>query len=230
MKLFKSNTNEPFQNTILGIIVLGIFGSALWEKIISPLSTTLFFKISELISNFIVNWNNSLYSQIANAYHDSSYVLISLILYMFSLFFVARILIIMAPNSFLQFLRLSNENKKDCFETEACKDSSVIKERINKKKSFYFFHSILYLLSIIAIIFIYAYMLGRISYIKFTQATVLSNIEIVSPYIEDKEYKQLKSNFYSMTCEDDFLILINGLSEISIEHNIELKEIQHPFT
>lgn len=51
----------------------------------------------------------------------------------------------------------------------------------------------------------------------------LRNIEIVSPYVTDQEYKQLKSDFYSIDTITDYHDLSDQLDKIAESNNIKLK-------
>lgn len=51
-----------------------------------------------------------------------------------------------------------------------------------------------------------------------------TNIEIVAPYISDQEYKQLKSDFFTIKNKSDYDNLQNTLNMISDEHSLDLKE------
>lgn len=70
---------------------------------------------------------------------------------------------------------------------------------------------------------IYIIFTFTVTYIDSTVSRLTRNIEIVSPYISDQEYKNLKSAFYSMDSREDYTNLVNALEEISSEHGIELK-------
>lgn len=61
-------------------------------------------------------------------------------------------------------------------------------------------------------------------YISETVTKTLSNIEIISPAIEEKEYRMLKSEFHSMTGEKDFLELQKKITEIAEKNNFRLKK------
>ena len=51
-----------------------------------------------------------------------------------------------------------------------------------------------------------------------------TNIEIVSPYISDQEYKQLKSDFFLIKTKDDYDNLQKELEIISENNQVDLKE------
>lgn len=48
----------------------------------------------------------------------------------------------------------------------------------------------------------------------------LNNIEIISPYISDMEYKTLRSDFYQMNSKDDYLQIISVIENIATENDL----------
>lgn len=58
--------------------------------------------------------------------------------------------------------------------------------------------------------------------ISNTAHYTLQNIEIVSPYISEQDYKLLKSDFYSMQNMDDFNSLNQKLNSIADEYSLHL--------
>lgn len=55
-----------------------------------------------------------------------------------------------------------------------------------------------------------------------TASRIEHNIEIVSPYITDQEYKVLKSNSYSMKTMDDYNLLNEALEDVAEQHHLQL--------
>lgn len=72
------------------------------------------------------------------------------------------------------------------------------------------------------ILFLY-FVLATSAYVNSSITKLTNNIEIVSPYITDFEYKHLKSSFHSMKNRNDYDLLNDSLREISIQHGIHLK-------
>lgn len=70
--------------------------------------------------------------------------------------------------------------------------------------------------------FSFAY--GRQAFINNKITKVTNNIEIISPYINDTDYKILKSEFYSINSADDYKKLTNKISDFADSHSIVLKE------
>lgn len=61
------------------------------------------------------------------------------------------------------------------------------------------------------------------SYVNAEITRLTNNIEIVSPYITDLEYKQLKSSYHSMNSRTNYDSLNASLQEIAIQYGIQLK-------
>ena len=85
-----------------------------------------------------------------------------------------------------------------------------------KRRKFMIVNSVL--LYIIFILFILS-----TNFINNTITRTTNNIEIVSPYISDYDYKMLKSKFYSMNSRTDFDYLYSLLEQYSQNANVELK-------
>lgn len=54
--------------------------------------------------------------------------------------------------------------------------------------------------------------------------TTLREIEIISPYISENEYRQLKSDFYSIENKNDYDSLLREIQRIADENLINLKK------
>lgn len=65
---------------------------------------------------------------------------------------------------------------------------------------------------------------SRNLYINSKITSITNNIEIVSPYISDIEYKRLKSQFHTMENSDDYDSLNFLLSEIAQKNSVKLKK------
>ena len=91
-----------------------------------------------------------------------------------------------------------------------------------RKTSYKIKSALLGVFLILSYVFYFVFM-SKTSYIINTGTRLLSNIEIVSPYISDIEYKQLRSDFFSMSSRNDFDELNSALSEYADEFGIDLK-------
>lgn len=64
---------------------------------------------------------------------------------------------------------------------------------------------------------------GKQVFINSSITKTLSNIEIVSPYISETEYKSLKSDFYSIEDKKDYDLLNKNIAKIASDNSITLK-------
>lgn len=91
---------------------------------------------------------------------------------------------------------------------------------INKQlKKIYFLLSISIFIATILYFSIFVFY----SYTRHTAIRITNNIEIVSPYISDLEYKTLKSNFYSLSSKQDYDELVLQIEKFANENNLKLK-------
>ena len=87
----------------------------------------------------------------------------------------------------------------------------AVKHRVVKS----FFFTIIYIVFILFLL--------TTNFINKTITRTTNNIEIVSPYITDNEYKKLKSDFHSMKNSIDYKELTQNLESIAKENAIKLK-------
>ncbi len=76
--------------------------------------------------------------------------------------------------------------------------------------------------AVIARLFALTFLIQQ-SYVTETALKLTNNIEIVSPYVSDLEYKQLKSEFHSMQSRSDYDNLVFKLDSIGSENHLRLK-------
>ena len=98
--------------------------------------------------------------------------------------------------------------------------SDLIKEHDKDRKYCFIVGCIFYLIFSFYLISSYA----QHSFINSIVTKTTNNIEIVSPYITDSDYKQLKSTFHSIESKEDYDVLTEKLQHIADENSIKLKE------
>lgn len=68
------------------------------------------------------------------------------------------------------------------------------------------------------------YLLGNRTYINNCRTASLCNLEIVSSYISDAEYKELKSTFYSIQTKGDYEEFKSKIYGIGEMYSVELRK------
>lgn len=184
---------------IIGGIFLGALGSGLWEKILSPTLLWLFEKASYLLNSISSNYMDSIYNEASNGFHEYYSFHEYLGFWEIVIFFYIYLLYI-----------LTKSNTKTLSKIVA----SINIIRLRK----------IFISLSIFVIMLSVFNISRTIYINNIITKTLSNIEIVSAVIEDKEYKMLKSKFHSMMNENDYLQLQKKITEIAEKHNLRLKK------
>ena len=117
----------------------------------------------------------------------------------------------------------SDNQSSESDENTTTKSKEQLKKEIikmrKKEKCLYIEFCILYTF---IFIFLFIFYCSTI-YIHQKTISLTNNIEIVSPYISDVEYKQLKSKFHSMETQYDYNALMKELESIADEYSLKLK-------
>ena len=82
----------------------------------------------------------------------------------------------------------------------------------------------LYFFFLMGFFVFFSFMYGRQVFIHNAITVTMNNIEIVSPYIPDENYKMLKSEFHSINSFVDYENLESKLSKIADDNNLRLKK------
>lgn len=200
---------KPSIKTTISALLIGILGTAIWEKFLSPFCTFIYLKLSIIIDNFTTYFSNITYKEISNGYNDSS--IINTLNYLIVIFF----LIIFT----FTYLYIIGANLKTLF---VIIDGNRIVRRDIRSRN----HFTPFIITILVNIFmlIWMYWIGNLTYINDCKTISLCNLEIISPYVSDLEYKTLKSSFYSIQTKEDYEIFTNTIREIGKKYSLNLKE------
>lgn len=251
-KMYNSLIHWIKQHSIISALLVTFLGSALWEWIISPLATILFDRIMSLSGKLFTAISNNIYCEISNGYYEhSSNLLLSMFFAIFISSLLS--ICIEATKMYstdLNALKMvtahyadieSSPKDKDSVQIlvyqddfyiaaddpqqlyDSAKDPDSIKElakdHFSQSKKFLGISLIIFVPCAIALFWI----LIQTNYVNDTITTLTNNIEIVSPYISDLEYKQLKSSFHLMDSREDYNLLCASLKEIADQNHLRLK-------
>lgn len=211
-------------NIVIGIVV------TLIVNFFIPYLTLLFEIVVGHLNRLFVNYVDNLYGKISVGLQDNQ-----LLMYPIVLFFAAYL-------AGITYTRLSNsvnnaQKQIDKFisdnaelaksqpqessdNSDENKQLSMLSSRLKKDK----FYRCRF--CVIAIIFLLLYILRytEINFINHKITSTLNNIEIISPYVPDYEYKQIKSDFYLTSCKNDYDSLVDKLNVIANDNGITLKK------
>ena len=77
--------------------------------------------------------------------------------------------------------------------------------------------------SIYFLMFLLVFMYGKQLFINSCITKTMCNIEIVSPYVDETEYRRFKSEFHLIESRDDYDALHSKLSSIAEKYELKLK-------
>lgn len=220
----------------------------IFSKVLNPVLELLYSSFLNLGSFFIKSFSDSTYRTISHGYSElpSLWILYFLPIILMMIFLVLEKLREFQFHKFLDSIyELKAQNNaclkktNDATETDSISDeekniNDILSELVetknyldnleinvnnsNKKRSF--------ILKFVTgfLIFIMIFLYAQQSFVNTAITKALSNIEIVSPYISESEYRHLKSDFYSINNHEDYDLLINTLEEIADANSINLKK------
>lgn len=240
-------------NPVLSALIIGVIGSTLWEKIFSPITGVFLEKLLSVGGIFIDSISSYVYTQISygpnDIYSEYFFLIIACLFLVINIIALreakenysyqnnrseakdkslngsqANEPLNIAPTIESIETAVANLEKQiKSFQTESVISRNALEEAksslLTLSKKTYIFEVIILVISSVTLVLT----VSMVSYIKTTATSLTNNIEIVSPYISDLDYKHLKSDFYSMSSRNDYNTLTETLNEIAIAHGLSLK-------
>lgn len=198
----ESSTKFFSKPTIIAITT-GLFASALWEKVFSPIldaTYLIFLDIAKVFSDTIAT---STYRQISLGFRES-YSFTSQIVFITTIIYLLWFLI-------LNFLSLRSKLLK--------KESGNQKSKVKKIPKAWPITTVSLILTLLTI-----YVVSREVYIHNCISRTTANIEIIAPYISDYDCKMLNSRFRSLSSEEDYYSLTQDIKDIANQNDLFLHE------
>lgn len=199
------------KKAVISALLIGILGSAIWEKILSPFCTFIYIKLSSLIDEFNTSFSNNAYCEISKGYDDSIVV---------TLLYRSITIILLLLLLFYFYYIVNRET------TSLTPNNNEIINRIYKKNNLkmQLIKLVIFFSLLCFLLIIFVYWVGSLTFIVHCRTTSLCNLEIICPYISDLEYKELKSSFYSIQTKEDYEAFTNAIKEIGEKYSLNLKE------
>lgn len=229
---------KKFKKYIISAIAAAVL-SFIIGKLINPALEIFYSYFLKIGTFFLKSFSDSVYKEISNGFSEqSSLLLLSIVLSMSAGISLGAVIQLeyVKKKTFKRINDLKSEQvlkQQNSSENEVPKekleDSLTLnkKTRLNKLETAFQkiakpsrFSELILIFCICSLFFFYA----RCLFINNAITKATNNIEIVSPYITDIEYKQLKSDFYSIKNRDDYNALMDTLADIADANSITLKK------
>lgn len=183
-----------------GTILLSAIGSGVWLKVLSPTLSFLFDIIIRSLSFISVTFKNNIYVEAAKSFHVNA----SPTLYTF-IFIVSAIVIGLILRLIINRL------------TTTSRTSKVFSTIIVKKSNLVYVH-----ICAIAVMVLSSLYFTSVSSVNKVATQSLNSLDIIAPFIEQKEYLSLKSDFLRIKNVEDYEDFHRKMLELAEKHEIEL--------
>lgn len=239
MKNKHSSYEGLFSKENITILVISTLLAFLFGKFLDPLFTYFYSSLLNAGGIVIKQISDSTYKQISNGFSEQPSMFSFYLLCMLSWAFFSHTLTLLRDSykqlidkykKYNDILEMVNTPLDDTLSLSGSVQSTSennpdllskeVTARIHKVKIEYRLINLFFIILYILLIFTYS----RSLYINTKITSITNNIEIVSPYISDIEYKQLKSNFHTMENSEDYYNLMSTLSDIAKDYSIVLKK------
>lgn len=222
------------KNNFSSWIIGGIIGLII-TKILEPLSEFLFSNFLNIGGSFVAFISNFTYREISNGFSEQSSSVVLFFVFMLLIGFFVNLYSI----SYINYRAIKNEvnelltsiddsaitfeNSNNVTSDNLNEGLELVEKKI-KELGCLNNSSILRLtILLFFLLLLLSFTYGQSSYIRDKTIVLTNNIEIVSPYISDIEYKQLKSKFHSIETQSDYNALMKELETIASECSLKLK-------
>lgn len=234
---------SPVTKEGLAALIVSTFLAFIVGKILDPFFSYLYSLLLNTGGSFMKSISNSTYQQISNGFSEQASVfslyLIDIICLLGLFYFFTKM-----HDSYKNVLNKYRDYDKaldiainptaphvDTSPVPSTIDESILIQRaetlkntIAKQVKYCKINYYIFIVSSICASLLLTYTYARNAFVHSKITTITNNIEIVSPYISDIEYKMLKSDFYSIENSEDYDALTSTLNDISKNHSIKLKE------
>lgn len=236
--------NNFFTKEAILVLVVSTIFAFIAGKLLDPLLSYLY--------SLLINWggkvtdyiSDSTYVQISNGFSEQSSMFSSYLLFLVSLLGIFSAMSLLKDRYTALFERYNQyetalntihtpnqiEQEKHNIPSDRIEQHDLnkieyeLKVSIKSQRWKYKIYYALGCISIVLLMTLLTYMYARNAYVNKKITVLTNNIEIVSPYISDLEYKQLKSDFHSMNSSTDYDRLVSRLSTISNNYSLSLKK------
>lgn len=210
--------NNLFNKENITMLLAGTFLAFLADKFLNPVFSYLYSLLINTGGGIVRNISDSTYKQISNGYTEQSATMILTFLCI-AILEIPLIIYMKYPDT-LKEKEYAIDYSSDDSRLTISKIKAEIREARHKIKLYYFGTLICSVILSLSVMFMYA----RLVFIQREIFTLTNNIEIVSPYISDIEYKTLKSDFHLMENHEDYNQLIFRLQKFADDNSLKLKK------
>lgn len=190
---------------VLGVILLGAIANGVWSGILSPALSWFVDIVIRSFSLISVSFKNNIYQEAAKGFHEAPSL---------ENFFICLAVFFATIWAFSSVI-FSQISKRLTTEEASKEDLLKLKRKLNRDR-------ITVSILLLTFFLMFLWSLLKLQYANRIITQSLNSVEIISPFIEQKEYLSLKSDFYRVKNAEDYEAYYKKMVDLSDEHEIEL--------
>ena len=180
-------------------VLVGAVGSAVWERVLSPLLNWLYRGSIDAISSVSLTYKNGIYKSAAMGFHET---------YSFRTFALIGLLVALVALVLCYRGESGRRFTAGLFASHRGKIEGIA------------------LITCLAFTGMVLFSIGRHETVNRTVTYSIRSIDILRPYVDEKEYQTLLSQYYRIRTASAFYTFNQALVERAKLHNIELPEFE----
>lgn len=214
-----------FSKTSIYAAIVGALLAFIVGKIFNPIFEFVFSLFLNIGGGFVKIISDSTYKQISDGLSEQGTGV---------LMYVLIVVAVSAANFLREVFKNFCDKMINIIESKNASETQILPDKNNAsaqnkntklptvKTVKRYYRALLFCTYFLVAILVFVYMQYSFVHAKIISST--NNIEIVSPYVSDLEYRQLKSEFHLMRNSDDYEKLVEKLHNIATENDIKLKK------
>ncbi len=197
---------------VLGAILISAIGSGVWLRFLSPALSWFIDVVIQSLSFISGTFKDSIYREAAKGFHEApsleTFTLCS-----------ALMTGVMVASAFALYALYTRKFKRST-------SGKLSKEELSKIRRNTKRYCVIGWILVLVIICIYLPTCFKLLYVGRITTQSLNSIDIIAPFIEQKEYLSLKSDFLRIKNAEDYEAFHRKMVELSDKHEIELSLIK----
>ena len=219
------NNKKIFSKTSIYAAIVGALLAFIVGKLFNPIFEFVFSLFLNIGGGFVQLISDATYKQISDGFSEQGTGV---------LMYVLNVVAVSAANFLREVFKNFCDKMINIIESKNANETQILPDKSNTstrnkdaklptvKTVKRYYKALLFCTYFLVAILVFVYMQYAFVNAKIISST--NNIEIVSPFVSDQEYRQLKSEFHLIQNSNDYEKLYDKLQDIADKNDIKLKK------
>ncbi|MEI1257502.1 hypothetical protein V8Q34_22495 [Blautia sp. JLR.GB0024] len=219
------NNKKIFSKTSIYAAIVGALLAFIVGKLFNPIFEFVFSLFLNIGGGFVQLISDATYKQISDGFSEQGTGV---------LMYVLIVVAVSAANFLREVFKNFCDKMINIIESKNANETQILPDKSNTstrnkdaklptvKTVKRYYKALLFCTYFLVAILVFVYMQYAFVNAKIISST--NNIEIVSPFVSDQEYRQLKSEFHLIQNSNDYEKLYDKLQDIADKNDIKLKK------